>query len=210
MHRMRWLAVAGTALAGIAFAGMAGATTINMDFDQLGKNQYVNQYYDGGCSTKTNGNDGKCNGPTDGISWYGAKVVKSGSNKLVDVSSATMSSAGGFNQLVFDYDFAGALFGVSFYSGTGGSGTLISQALLGVGGFCYPGTVLDCHADISLPFVAKSAVFGTFLAYASLDNMSVVEAPEPGVLGVFGAGLVLLGAGVAWRRRATDPARQAG
>jgi hypothetical protein len=49
--RKRQLGIAATLGLGMLFAGIASATPVTMNFDGMGVPEYVDNFYNGGCST---------------------------------------------------------------------------------------------------------------------------------------------------------------
>ena len=199
------LLVAGT------LSGVATATPITMDFDGLTPGTSVNRYYDGGC-TKGIFFPVDCHGSDYGVVWKGATVGGSGGahsgsgfTGLALDDNATMNVAAGFDGgLSFYYYntsnrwFTGA---VSVYSGKNGNGTLLSSLVLD------PTNGWDFF-DLTFSGVAKSVIFqGSPLFFTGFDDVTlgvsapVNAVPEPGALGLFGLGVLLMGLFGSRRRR---------
>jgi hypothetical protein len=148
--------------------------------------------------------DRDCGGPDYGVVWKGATVGDDFAG-LALTDSATMNIATGFDGgLSFDYYnlsnflFAGS---VNVYSGTNGHGDLLASAGLGA-------TPDWDFINLFFSGTAKSVVLnGSPFFLAGFDNVTLgLTAPvhpvaEPATLGVFGFGLLLMGAFVGLRRR---------
>lgn len=206
-------------LLGMAFAAIASAKPVRMNFDGAlangGANDQVATYYDGGCTTFLGGND-ICNGPNDGVVWSGAQisnVTSSASGMLsppslpnyiiltnnnAGVLSATMDVAAGFDTGLAFFYYGSPM--VAVYSGLNGTGTLLNP----------DSAMLDLNTCGSLGFCAHGLGFsGTamsvvFSGNGIFDNVAVgtTKVPEPAALGMFGLGFLLISGFVGLRRRA--------
>lgn len=212
---------------GVAGMGSAGATTITMGFDELVPNayafgEYVANYYDGGCATRLlGGANGTCGGPDWGVRWSNAVVGTSPAAQHVPSppnyvtgsgSSIVMNVAAGFTDaLTFGYAAPRGAGTLNIYSGLDGTGALLAS-------FALPSTnpnktcnlaAFTCWNDFTATFagVAESVVFGGSLRFMGFDNVSFAlraasqEVAEPEALALFGLGTLLIGLGVAVRRR---------
>jgi hypothetical protein len=198
-------------VAGMLACGVASATPITMDFDGLTPGTSVHTYYDGGC-TRAFGFKVDCHGPDYGVVWKKAIIGISpdapspfGFAGLLFSDSATMNVAAGFDGGVsfYYYNASNILFssGISVYSGLNGHGTLLSSGDLG------PTHDWDFF-DLTFSGVAQSVIFhGSPLFFTGFDDVTLgVNAPanpvpEPGALGVFGLGVLLMGLFAGLRRR---------
>lgn len=226
------VAVACLGIAGLLVGGMASATQVTMTFDQLhsvsfGQGDRVANYYNGGCSTTPNGVDATCGGPDYGVVWTGAQVMsdRTATNPPSAPNTATtptrgnavMDVAAGFTDgFSFYYSAsAGSSAFVSVYDGLDGDGSLLYTQTLPVNsaavGRFHCGTTLGCWSPVDVSFLgtAQSVVFGGLNARFAFDNVSfdmrtpATGVPEPGVIGLFGFGALLLGVLASRRRRAT-------
>ena len=190
-------------LAGMLVGGIATATPITMDFDGLTPLTSVDNYYNGGCTTWAFGQS--CDGPAYGAVWKGARVGDDFAGLLLS-GKATMNVAAGFNEgLSFRYYNVTNRFvdaSVSVFSGLDGGGTLLASADLGKTNGDWK------FLDITFLGPAQSVVFGgSALFLTRFDdvafelNAPVHPVPEPAALGVFGLGLLLMGAFAGLRRR---------
>lgn len=195
-----WIAL--VLVAGLLAGGVATATPITMNFDGLKTGTSVQQYYNGGCTSWLFGKS--CNGPENGVVWKGATVGDGFAGFLLS-DSATMNIAAGFDGgLSFNYyNVSNSLFSgsVSVYSRQNGKG--IELASLN----------LDATRDwkffeLAFSGIAKSVTFnGSPLLLTGFDNVTLglsaptTPVPEPAALGVFGLGLLLMGAFAGVRRR---------
>jgi len=197
---------AGTALvllAGLLAGGSVMATPITMDFNGLVNGTSVKQYYNGGCTSKNLVGQRSCGGPDYGVIWKDATVLDDYAGLALS-DHAVMSIAAGFTGgLSFDYyNLTNVLFDgrVSVYSNPNGNGTLLAQVDL-------------AHRsswtsfDMTFDGLARSVVFeGTPLFATGFDNLTLglnapTPVPEPAAIGVFGLGLLMMGAFVGLRRR---------
>jgi hypothetical protein len=191
-------------LAGMLVGGVATATPVTMDFDGLTPFTSVDNYYNGGC-TEFLGLDADCGGLGYGVVWKGA-TVGNGFAGLLFNGNSTMNVVAGVNgglslryynltNLIVDAN-------VSVFSGLDGAGTLLASADLGKTKGKWD------SLDIAFWGSAQSVVFGgTALFMTRFDDVSfelnapVHPVPEPAALGVFGLGLLLMGAFAGLRRR---------
>lgn len=198
-------------VAGLLAAGVASAAPITMNFDGLTPLTSVHTYYDGGCS-RLLGFNIDCNGANDGVVWKGATVGSSenapspsGFAGLLLSDSATMNIAAGFNGGLsfYYYNVSNLVFpaGVSVYSGLDGQGTQLYSTNLDQ-------TRRWSFFDLTFSGIAQSVIFdGSPLFFTGFDNVTLgVNAapnpvPEPGALGVFGLGVLLMGLFAGLRRR---------
>ena len=196
---------AGTALvllAGLLAGGAVTATPVTMDFNGLNALTSVDNYYDGGC---TSGGFffAKCGGPDYGVVWKNATVGDDFAG-LALKNKAPMNVTFGFTDgLSFNYyNLTNRFFDgdVRVYTGKNGTGQLLAQADLAAS---------DPWDFLELTFsgLAKSVVFnGSPLFSTGFDNVTLgvttpTPVPEPAALGVFGLGLLMMGAFVGLRRR---------
>jgi hypothetical protein len=195
---------AGTALvllAGLLAGGSVTAAPITMDFEGLTALTKVNSYYDGGC---TSGGIlfRKCGGPDYGVVWDNATVGDDFAGLLVK-NKATMTIADGFTGgLSFNFYNLNLLHNasVTVFSGENGQGNKLAQADLN------PALPWD-FLDLTFNGLAKSVVFGGTKGFVfGFDNVTLglnapTPVPEPAAIGVFGLGLLMMGAFVGLRRR---------
>lgn len=210
---------------GMLVCGVAAATPVTMNFDGLTPGTAVSTYYAGGCSkalffgfpTSTCVDS---HGPNYGVKWQGAHVKSLGDEPstpnyagagLFSDGSMTMNVAGGFDTGFYFYYttffkvFTGT---VTVYSGENGHGTPMGQLdLSGTGIYCNGD--IPCWLQTGLDFdgTAESVVFDGFSAALGLDNVTIgasLSVPEPATIGMFGLGLLLIGAFVGLRRRRTS------
>lgn len=149
-------------LAGMAVCGVAGATTISMDFDGLSGLASVDTFYNGGCSKFMGVLPANCGGPGAGVVWQGAWTAAQGGTSAYMVplftGQATMNVAAGFDtRLSFDFYtvVAGSLLpaSVSVYGGLDGGGALLATVSL-------PSTVWAWQSlDLDFAGTARSAIF---------------------------------------------------
>lgn len=233
--RKKWAVAAAVLACGFAFAGTAGATVIQMHFDSIANadgysdgGQYVNDYYNGGCTSaypgNTRGND--CSGPNYGISWDGA-LAGDTSNALnafwngttgepspnnvigfLDTTHAIMNMAAGFtNGFSFWYAAPGSAGSVTVYDGLNGTGNVLATLVLPTNGnYCSANFYASCWTPLGVSFmgIAKSVSFAGSANGILFDNITLGAAnpiPEPAALGMFGLGLLLLGGFVGLRKR---------
>lgn len=218
---------------GLAFAGTAGATVVQMHFDSIANadgysngGQYVDNYYDGGCTSAYTGNarPADCTGPNYGVTWDGALAGDTGSGEFwnttagepssnnvigfLDSTHATMNVAAGF-QGGFSFFYAAPTVGgtVTVYSGLNGTGSILQTLTLAVNGAgCISGFAASCWTAIGVNFTgtAMSVSFAGAANGIVFDNVTVGSTnpvPEPAALGMFGLGLLLLGGFVGLRKR---------
>jgi hypothetical protein len=208
---------------GMLASGIATATPITMDFDGLTPGTSVHNYYDGGCSKGgfLDLQNIDCGGPDYGVKWRNAHIRALGDEPsapnwagpgLFSNGTMTMNVADGFGTgLTFYYStFAKFLSGtITIYDGTNGQGSVLTSLdLAGTGIYC--SHQIPCWLEFGLDFIglAKSVVFaGPGSAAFGLDdvtigaNLTAAPVPEPATFGVFGLGLLLIGAFVGLRRR---------
>lgn len=224
------LGIAAVLVLGMLFAGIASATTIVMNFDSItgnnGNGEYVDQYYNGGCTSSYNGGGTTCGGPNDGVVWSNALAVgapnglannaanePSQPNAMGFLSSnaAFMNVAAGFTT-GFSFYYAAPYVGgsINVYSGQDGTGTVLATLSLPTNGADCDGYSQNysCWSPIGVSFsgVAESVAFGGNADYILFDNVTLgsntpIKAPEPAALGMFGLGVLLIGAFVGLRRR---------
>jgi hypothetical protein len=188
-------------------AGIASASPVTMNFDGMGVPEYVDNFYNGGCSTLAGLIPATCGGPDYGVVWSGAITADrlappppSSPNFMAyaDGVSATMNVATGFNDAGFSFAYYGGGPTVSVYSGLDGTGDLLASqtldsSLCGLS-FCWTAD------DFGFSGIAKSVVFG---GTGVFDNISfnMASVPEPAGFGIFALGLVLMGVFANLRRR---------
>ncbi len=218
----RRIGFAFTLVAGMLLCGVASATPVTMNFDNLTPGTAVHTYYDGGCSVRHRffrpPSKVDCNGPGYGVVWKNAHVrglfeAPSEPNyagpDLISDGVMTMNVAGGFDTgLYFDYTtfFKGFRGSIAVYSGQNGNGNQIGYLdLSGTGIYC-DGDV-PCWYQTGLAFngIAESVIFtGPGSAAFGLDDVTIgatLPVPEPAELGMFGLGLLLIGGFVGLHRR---------
>lgn len=186
---------------GLAWAGVAGATSVTMTFDELQMNgiaggQYVDQYYNGGCGTAFNGGTVTCDGPNWGVVWSGAAVAKGGPTLTNMPSSPNaiipsvplgtsgqdprmiMNVANGFTSgFSFYYSSRNANAFVTLYSGSDGTGNVLATTNLAKSPQTCNGTAgfFNCWSFVdTLTFsgVAHSVVFGGTFNNVAYDSIS--------------------------------------
>lgn len=218
-------------LLGLMFAGMATAAPVIMNFDGMtgnaGSGEYVNNYYNGGCSSSYSGGATTCGGPNYGVVWSNAIACgapaglcanaanePSSPNVMVFLSStsAYMNVAAGF-MTGFSFYYAAPYYSgfINVYSGLDGSGTLLATLNLPTNGSDCNGFSQNysCWSAIGVSFsgTAESVGFGGTADYIVFDNVTlgsstpVKGVPEPGVLGLFGLGVLLIGLLTGLRQR---------
>lgn len=198
-------------VAGLLAGGVASAAPNTMNFDGLSPGTSVHKYYDGGCS-RLFGFKANCHGQDYGVVWKNAIIgysasapSASGFAGLLLSDNATMNVRAGFDGgLSFSYyNDSNLLFqgGVSVYSGLNGHGTLLSSGDLSA-------TRQWNFFDLTFSGLAKSVIFGgSPLFFTGFDdvplgvNAPATPVPEPGALGVFGWGVLLMGLFAGLRRR---------
>ncbi len=186
-------------VAGMLLCGVAGATPVTMDFDGLTPGTSVHTYYDGGCSVLAIV-PWDCDGQDYGVVWENAYTgwlpgtFGYAMPGLFPLGEMTMNVAGGFGTGL-SFDYGGITGSVSVFSGLDGQGTLLASSQLGSGGTGF--------IDLGFSGTAKSAVFSGLPVLSGFDNVTFQAAsvPEPAAPGVFGLGLLLVGAFVGLRRR---------
>lgn len=192
---------------GMLFAGIAGATPVTMNFDGMGVPEYVDNFYNGGCSTIAGLIPATCGGPHYGVVWSGAitadRLAPSPPSlpnfmAYADGVSATMNVAAGFDGRGFSFAYYGGGPTVSVYGGLDGTGNLLAaqtldSSLCGLS-FCWT------SYDLDFTGIAKSVVFG---GTGVFDNITfdMASVPEPAGFGIFGLGLLLMGVFAGLRRR---------
>ena len=198
-------------VSGLLANGVASATPITMNFDGLTSGASVHAFYNGGCSRKF-GSRADCHGPVDGVVWKGLTIRHSagapspfGYAGFLARDSATMNVAAGFDGgLSFAYyNNSDAVFygGVSVYSGLNGHGKqLLSSDINPTSGWDF--------LELAFSGTARSVIFrGSPLFATAFDdvtigvNASVNPVPEPGALGAFGFGMLVIGVLAGLRRR---------
>ncbi|HET8554298.1 MAG TPA: PEP-CTERM sorting domain-containing protein [Rhodanobacteraceae bacterium] len=207
-----------TLVLGMLACGVASATPVMMNFDGLVPGSKVHNYYDGGCTTWNIFFQRSCGGPDYGVRWQGAHVRSvfdepSAPNwagpGLFSDGTMTMNVADGFDTGLYFYytTFLDAFSGtMTVYSGQDGQGTELGHLDLSGTDFYCNGDI-PCWLQTGLDFTghAKSVTFDGFGAAFGLDDVtigaSMVAVPEPAALGIFGLGLLLVGAFVGLRRR---------
>lgn len=215
---------------GMLFAGIASATVV-MNFDQFSANgEYVDNYYNGGCSSSYGGGPTTCGGPNYGVVWSQAIACgapnglcgnaanePSAPNVMVflNAQAAYMNVAAGFTT-GFSFFYAAPFFAgsINVYSGLNGTGSLLATLSLPTNGSDCNGFSQNysCWTPIGVAFsgIAESVAFGGTANYIVFDNVTLGSVrpgnvPEPAALGMFGLGVLLIGlfAGLN-RRRRTD------
>lgn len=209
--RKRLLAIATALGPAMLLAGVAGATPVTMSFDGMGVPEYVDNYYDGGCSTIAGVVPATCGGPNYGVTWSGAITAdrlappppsSPDFMAYADGVSATMDVASGFKGAGFSFDYYGGGPTVSVFSGLNGTGSLLTSqtldsSLCGLA-FCWKSYDLDFSGT------AESVIFGGTGVFDNITfNEGSATVPEPGGLGMAALGLLLMGAFAGVRRRST-------
>lgn len=204
----RTLSIAATLALGMLLAGAASATPVTMNFDGMGVPEYVDNFYNGGCSTIAGLIPATCGGPDYGVVWSGAITADrlaptppSAPNFMAYANgvSATMNVAAGFNDAGFSFGYYGGGPTVAVYSGLDGTGHLLASQTLASSlcglSFCWT------NYDFDFPGTAESVVFGGTGVFDNITFDKAANVPEPGELGMFAVGLVLLGMFAGVRRR---------
>lgn len=209
------LGIACTLVTGVLLCGIACAAPVTMNFDGMGTNEQVANYYNGGCSTFF-GSPATCGGPNYGVMWSGAQtsdVTSSSSGTLSPPSSpnyiiltnpdglfqsATMNVAAGFGTGLAFYYYGSPM--VAVYSGPNGTGTLLNpgSAMLDLA-TC--GSLGFCSHGLGFSGSAMSVIFS---GNGIFDNVTLGRAsavPEPAEFGMFGLGVLLIGLFAGLRRR---------
>ena len=216
--RTRQLGIAAALGLGMVFAGAASATIVTMNFEGMGVPEYVDNFYNGGCSTIAGLVPATCGGPNYGVVWSGAitadrlaPTAPSPPNFMAyaDGVSATMNVTAGFNDAGFSFDYYGGGPTVSVFSGLNGTGSLLASQTLDSSvcglSFCWT------PYDLDFSGIARSVVFG---GTGVFDNITFNEAsgtvPEPGGFGMLALGLLLLGVFAGVRRGVSSAHGQAG
>lgn len=186
-------------LAGMVVGGVATATPITMDFNGLTPLTAVGNYYNGGCTTLL-GFDVNCGGSNYGVVWQGA-VVGDDSATLVFDTRSIMNIATGFGgSLSFDYYNYRRGGSVAVFTGLDGSGTQLAYADLDKSKDWDSFSLVFSGVAHSMIFTG-SRVFLSGFDVVTLGDAPVQQVPEPAALGVFGLGLLLMGAFAGLRRR---------
>lgn len=197
--RKRQLSMTAVLVLGVLCAGVASAAPVTMNFDGMGVPEYVDNFYNGGCSTIAGLLPATCGGPNYGVVWSGAITA----NRLAptppsppnfmayaDGVSATMNVRAGFNDAGFSFDYYGGGPTVSVFSGLNGTGSLLTSQTLNSSlcglSFCWT------PYDVDFSGTAESVVFG---GTGVFDNITFNKTgvPEPGGLGLLALGLLLMG-----------------
>ncbi|HUA26943.1 MAG TPA: hypothetical protein VMA54_22625 [Steroidobacteraceae bacterium] len=211
MHTRKTLIAAATLGLGL-LAGVAIAAPVTMNFDGMGASEYVANFYDGGCSTIAGLIPATCGGPDYGVAWSGAITADtltptppSSPNFMAyaDGVSATMNVAAGFKDNGFSFAYYGGGPTVAVYSGVDGTGRLLSSQTLSSSlcglSFCWT------NYDFDFSGIAESVVFGGTGVFDNITFDQAASVAEPGELGIFAPGLLLLATFAVLRRR---PARR--
>lgn len=193
--------------------------------------EYVDNYYNGGCGSSFNGGPVDCGGPNYGVVWsqavaggapngiFGNAANEPSAPNIIDFGSTAgsyMDVAAGFTTGVsFYYASIEVVPTITVYSGLNGMGSVLATLALPVNGAHCNGYAQDysCWKSIGVPFdgTAQSVSFGKGVYFASYDNVTLgsatpgngneINVPEPAALGMFGFGVLLIGAFVGLRRR---------
>lgn len=212
----RQLSIGVTLGLGILLAGAAEATPVTMNFDGMGATEYVDNFYNGGCSTIAGLIPATCGGPNYGVAWSGAITADrlaptppSSPNFMAyaDGVSATMNVATGFKDAGFSFAYYGGGPTVAVYSGLDGTGSLLASQTLASSlcglSFCWT------NYDFDFSGTAESVVFGGTGVFDNITFDKAASVAEPGELGLFTVGLLLVGVFACVRRRAVRTGAQA-
>jgi PEP-CTERM motif len=206
--------------AALGSALSAGAAVITLDFEGIGSQASINNFYNGG--TDSQGNSGVNYGVAFGSNALGFRESDPAANFALPPSAETimffltgtavLNYAPGFDTgFSFWYTTTGFTGSVQVYDGLDATGNLlgsISLAALGAGPV--PGDPFSNWAIGSLEFngMARSVNFGGTVNQVGYDNITFgstnpvtppVGVPEPGSLALVGIAMAALVAGV--RRR---------
>lgn len=217
---------------GFAFTASASATVIHMNFDGIATStntpgtggQYVNGYYDNGCTTAAPGDtaSASCGGASQnyGITWTSALAGATTSTGLWNIANpspsasnaigflttndATMTVGGGFDT-GFSFWYTAFASGTVVLNGTDGGNAWSHTINLAATATC--GNA-PCWATagylIPTGVNVTSVNFGGSANFILFDNITLGATnpvPEPAALGMFGLGLLLLGSFVGLRKR---------
>lgn len=221
---------------GLAFAGTAGATVVTMHFDGITNadgfsngGQFVNGYYDGGCTTPFPGNARApdCAGTNYGVVWSNAIAGDTGATNafwnnialapspdnaigFLTGTAATMTVAAGFNT-GFSFWYSAIASGFVTLEGKDSTGAAWSDIVN------LAATTRTCGADADLycwttsGYAIPTGVTVTTVDFGGAANNIIFDnitfgsvnpgVPEPGALGMFGLGVLLIGGFLGLRKR---------
>lgn len=209
------IGIACALVTGVLIGGIACAAPVTMNFDGMGTNEQVANFYNGGCSTFL-GSPATCGGPSDGVVWSGAQtsnVTSSASGTLSPPSppnyiiltnnnggilSATMNVAAGFGTGLAFYYFGSPM--VAVYSGLNGTGTLLNPGSATLD-LATCGSLGFCPYGLGFSGSAMSVIFSGNGIFDNITLGRVSAVPEPAAFGMFGLGVLLIGLFDVLRRR---------
>lgn len=210
--------------AAMLVTGICQANVIVLTFEGIGNNASINDFYNGG--TDSDGNSGPdygINFSSDSLGLIDAEAGGTGNFAhepspdtaayFLSGGAAVMNVAAGFTTgFSFYYTAINQPGSVVVYAGPNGTGNILASIALSITSASCSGDPAGdfCQFDpIGVTFMgtAMSVAFGGTANQVAFDNITLGSAtpggggvPEPGVLGMFGLGLLLIG-GAAWRKR---------
>lgn len=220
---------------GLAFAGTAGATVVTMHFDNIANadglldgGQFVNGYYNNGCTAAFTGNPraGDCTGTNNGVVWSNAIAGDTGNGNafwnfaalspsaanaigFLTGTNATMTVAAGFTT-GFSFWYTNLAAGSIVLDGTDSSGAAWSHTINLALITCDTAEGLPCWlaGGYAIPngITVYSVDFGGAANRILFDNVTLGSpvapgVPEPAALGMFGLGVLLIGGFLGLRKR---------
>lgn len=210
--------------AALLFTGVSRATTTVLDFEGVGDQCSVNDFYNGGtdaCGHSgtnygigfTSASLGLIDEDAGGTGNFANEPSPSTVLFFLDANQATMNVEAGFDTGFSFYYSSSTVAFVNVWSGLDATGELLATLNLALNGrddnCTGDPTGYFCHWDpigVTFDGIAHSVDFGGTANQTGFDNITLGSdtpggnVPEPGVLGMFGLGLLLL-AGAAWKRR---------